>query len=43
MENIKSCQQYLLFYHFSNKMFLKMVPKLLDLLSFPFKVEDNRK
>ena len=27
MKNIKNCQQYLLFYHFFNNMFLKIVLK----------------
>ena len=40
MENIKSCQQYILFYHSLNKMFIKITQKPMPLgqwLTFPIK------
>ena len=36
IKNIKSCQQHLSFYHFPNKMFLKIVLKPMSLRHFPF-------
>ena len=42
MRNIKSCQQYLLFYYSPNKMFLKIAPKpiraLINISDFPNKI-----
>ena len=38
MRNIKNYQQYLLFYHFFNKVFLNVTPKPMSLrnwLTFP--------
>ena len=33
MENIKNFQQHLLFYHSPNKIFLKIAPKLMSIMS----------